>query len=143
MQTVKAKKALPGWREGSVFQVDEASAAVLEKRGDVEFVDDTAVDPTFTTHTGGNGSMAVTQVIAADYPDQPAAPAEGEKGEAAVVVDGDGVAHTDVLPVTKASNKADLVAHAEGKVFGDDGQPLTEAELESLTKADLVDKLGL
>ncbi|MCG5431239.1 hypothetical protein LV457_02905 [Mycobacterium sp. MYCO198283] len=121
MQTVKAKKALPGYTEGSVFQVDENSAAVLKERGDVEFVEDsalTAAGGAFNVNTSRNG--AVTQLVEADPP--PTAPAG----------------------VTRNSKHADLVEAAKAaKVTGDDGQPLDDAAVEALTKAELADKLGL
>ncbi|WP_095533814.1 hypothetical protein [Mycobacterium aquaticum] len=151
MQTVKAKKALPGRQEGSVFKVDEASAKVLKERGDVEFVDETAEsDGLFVPSTTRRSGAAVTQVAPADYPEQVVGePAEGQEGDAAEVVDGDGKVLGE-LPVesavpTRNANKSDLVAYAyaHGKVKHDDGTGYTEAELESLTKPELVDKLGL
>lgn len=148
MQTVKAIKALPGYREGEVFSVDEDSAKVLKDRGDVELVDETdTADGTFAPT--GRGNMSVVQVVGADYPEQstgtgaaPAAEADGDDD-----ADSDDTAPTaadaDEVPVTKSSNKSDLVAYAVGRVTHDDGTALTEAELESLTKPELVDKLGL
>lgn len=140
MQTVKAINALPGRQEGAVFSVDEASAKVLKERGDVEFVEDDAKSGgLFVRSTTRSG--AVTQVAEADYPEQP-----GDQGE---VVDGDGVTHTGVLPAelgqpTKASNKADLVAYAARQGLADEaGNVYSEAELESLSKPELVAKLGL
>ncbi|GJJ23736.1 hypothetical protein [Mycolicibacterium mageritense] len=146
MQTVKAIKALPGRQEGAVFQVDEVSAEALRERGDVEFVDEAPeAGGLFTRNTTRRSGAAVTQVAAADYPEQVVGePAEGQEGEAAEVVDGDGATHSGVLPApTRNANKADLVAFAAGKVTHDDGTAYTEAELESLTKPELADKLGL
>ena len=139
MQTVKAVKPLPGRHEGAVFTVDEASAAVLKERGDVEFVDDTPESGGLFVRSTARSGASVTQVAEADYPEQP------ERGE---VVDGDGVTHTE-LPAelgqpTKASNKADLVAYAARQGLADEtGNVYSEAELESLSKPELVAKLGL
>lgn len=144
MQTVKATKALPGRQEGSVFSVDEASAKVLKERGVVEFVKDPAESGgLFVRSTTRSG--AVTQVAEADYPQQIVGePAEGETGERAEVVDGDGVTHTELGQPTKASNKADLVAYAARQGLADEtGNVYSEAELESLSKPELVAKLGL
>lgn len=164
MQTVKALIALPGRQEGSVFQVDEDSAKVLAERGHVELVDESGESGgLFTTASTRRSGAAVTQVAAADYPEQPHV--EGEpvdddaEGEAGEVTGGDGVAHTELpaptgeavdgvvkvetVTVTRASNKADLVAYGVGKVKHDDGTDYTAAELESLPKPELVAKLGL
>ncbi len=164
MQTVKAIIALPGRQEGSVFQVDEDSAKVLVERGHVELVDESGESGgLFTTASTRRSGAAVTQVVAADYPEQPQIVGEpvvdGADGEPGEVADGDGNAHTelpapagdfvdgvikvDTVTVTRASNKADLVAYAVGKVKHDDGSDYTQAELESLSKPDLVAKLGL
>lgn len=164
MQTVKALIALPGRQEGSVFQVDDDSATVLVERGHVELVDEAGESGgLFTTSSTRRSGAAVTQVVAADYPEQ--SQVEGEPvaddadGEAGEVVDGDGNAHTELpapagdvvdgvtkveaMTVTRSSNKVDLVAYGVGKVKHDDGTDYTQAELESLSKPDLVDKLGL
>ncbi|MDM2446220.1 hypothetical protein PP556_14495 [Mycobacteroides abscessus] len=149
MQTVKALKALPGRQEGSVFSVDESSAKALQERGDVEFVEGSIESGgLFVRSTARSG--AVTQVAEADYPEQVVGePAEGEEGERAEVVDGDGVTHTGTLPAelgqpTKASNKADLVAYAARQGLADEtGNVYSEAELESLSKPELIAKLGL
>lgn len=132
MQTVKATKALAGYQEGEVFSVDEISAAVLKDRGDVEFVDDAAPEAggLGVRTTSRRSGTAITQVAEADYPES-GVPAEETASEAGAV--------------TKRSNKGDLVAAAlaAGTVTHDDGTPLTEAELESLDKAELVAKLNL
>ena len=148
MQTVKALKALPGRQEGSVFSVDESSAKVLQERGDVEFVEGTIESGgLFVRSTARSG--AVTQVAEADYPEQPGEQVVGEPVELGEVVDGDGVTHTGTLPAelgqpTKNSNKADLVAYAARQGLADDtGSVYSEAELESLSKPELVAKLGL
>jgi hypothetical protein len=126
VQTVKAVKALAGYQEGDVFSVDEGSAAVLKERGDVEFVTDEAPEAgglgvRATTRRSG---VAITQVAEADYPEQPAA--DTESGP------------------TKSSNKADLVAFAATQGLADEsGNVYSEAELEALSKADLVAKLKL
>ncbi|WP_319456867.1 MULTISPECIES: hypothetical protein [unclassified Mycobacterium] len=149
MQTVKAVKAMPGRQEGSVFQLDENSAKVHKERGNVEFVDDDAPEAggVFVRAKTRLSGAAVTQVAAADYPEQVVGePAEGEQGEAGAVVDGNGDTHTGHVPaeVSKASNKADLVAYAARLGLADEsGNVYSEAELESLSKAELVDKLGL
>lgn len=162
MQTVKALIALPGRQEGSVFQVDDDSATVLVERGHVELVDEAGESGgLFTTSSTRRSGAAVTQVVAADYPEQ----VEGERvaddadGDAGEVVDGDGNTHTELpapagdvvdgaakvetVTVTRSSNKVDLVAYGVGKVKHDDGTDYTQAELESLSKPNLVDKLGL
>ncbi|MCT7372690.1 hypothetical protein [Mycolicibacterium llatzerense] len=154
MQTVKALIALPGRQEGSVFQVDEDSAKVLAERGHVELVDEAGESGgLFTTASTRRSGAAVTQVAAADYPEQP----DGDDVELAplpdgaqllppAVADADGFVRTEGVAignVTKASNKADLVAVAVGKVKHDDGTDYTAAELESLPKPELVAKLGL
>ncbi|KLI05790.1 hypothetical protein [Mycolicibacterium senegalense] len=147
MQTVKALKALPGRQEGSVFSVDESSAKVLKERGDVEFVEGTIESGgLFVRSTARSG--AVTQVAEADYPELPEQ-VVGEPVELGEVVDGDGVTHTGTLPAelgqpTKNSNKADLVAYAARQGLADEaGNVYSEAELESLSKPELVAKLGL
>ena len=162
MQTVKALIALPGRQEGSVFQVDDDSATVLVERGHVELVDEAGESGgLFTTSSTRRSGAAVTQVVAADYPEQVEGEpvADGEAGDAGEVVDGDGNAHTELpapagdvvdgvtkvetVTVTRSSNKVDLVAYGVGKVKHADGTDYTQAELESLSKPDLVDKLGL
>lgn len=139
MQTVKALKPLPGRQEGSVFSVDEDSAKVLQERGEVEFVDDaTESGGVFVRSTTRRSGAAVTQVAAADYPEQ-TAPAEDETAPA------DEAAGDTAEPaaVTRASNKADLVAYAVGKLKHDDGTDYTEAEIEGLSKPELVAALKL
>ncbi|WP_061003579.1 hypothetical protein [Mycolicibacterium mucogenicum] len=162
MQTVKALIALPGRQEGSVFQVDDDSATVLVERGHVELVDEAGESGgLFTTSSTRRSGAAVTQVVAADYPEQVEGErvADGEAGETGEVVDGDGNTHTELpapagdvadgaakvetVTVTRSSNKVDLVAYGVGKVKHADGSNYSQAELESLSKPDLVDKLGL
>ncbi|QEA10781.1 hypothetical protein [Mycobacterium phage Weirdo19] len=145
MQTVKALKALPGRAEGAVFDVDEASATVLKERGDVEFVKESAASGGVFTRTGtGRGNLAVTQVAPADYPEQATGTGAAPDTTAPATAD---AAVTEAPPapveVTKASNKADLVRYALGRLNHDDGRPYTEAEVEELSKPDLVGKLGL
>lgn len=141
MQTVKALKPLPGRQEGSVFSVDEDSAKVLQERGDVEFVDDAAESGgVFVRSTTRRSGAAVTQVAAADYPEQ-TAPAEDQTAPADESA-GD-TAEPAAAAVTRASNKADLVAYAVGKLKHDDGIDYTEAEIEGLSKPELVAALKL
>ncbi|OCB46708.1 hypothetical protein A5721_10985 [Mycobacterium vulneris] len=145
MQTVKAIKALPGRQEGAVFSVDEASAKVLKERGDVEFVEDDAKSGgLFVRSTTRSG--AVTQVAEADYPEQIVGePAEGQTGDRGEVVDAaTGEPIAELSQPNKASNKADLVAYAARQGLADEtGNVYSEAELESLSKPELVAKLGL
>lgn len=141
MQYVKFTKALPGILEGSVRQLDEGSAAALIKRGDAEKYDPTKAKPEeqvpIQRHVRGN--LAVTQVAASDLPVAHAG------GDATAVEErvttGTGAGELVDVPGDDAT-KAELVAYAEGKVTADDGTPLTTAELEALTKADLRTKLG-
>lgn len=142
MQTVKAIKALPGRQEGSVFKLDENSARVHKERGNVEFVDDDEAPEAggmFVRTTTRRSGAAVTQVAAADYPEtgdtDESGEAEGQVTETADVP-GEG-------EVTKSSTHAKLVAAARGNLKHDDGSDLTDAEVESLTKGELVAKLGL
>ncbi len=146
MKTVKATKALPGRAEGSVFQVDEASAAVLKERGVVELVEEgTEAGGVFTRTGTGRGNLAVTQVAAADYPATAtgtgARPADTEPATADAAPTEAPVESPDV--VSRNSNKADLVQYATRHLTHDDGRPYTEAEAESLSKPELLGKLGL
>lgn len=153
MQRVKALKALPGRQEGTVFSLDENSAAYHREAGDVEFVDDTEAPEAggLFVQTGvGHGNMAVTQVAPADYPVLPTDPPATGTGAAAVderpATADAGTSAPAEVNVTKASNKADLVAYAARFGFPGEGgarESVTEAQAEELSKADLVARLGL
>lgn len=143
MQYVKFLKALPGILEGSVRQVDEASAAVLIERGDAE-----AYDPTqreneqvpVQRHVRGN--LAVTQVAQADLPVVEAGGDATAAEDRITTGTGAGeLAEPQAAPGSDAT-KAELVNYARGKVTHDDGTALSDAELEALTKPELRSRLG-
>lgn len=66
MQYVKFTKALAGIPEGTVRRFDDASAAVLIKRGDAKACDPPGPEVALDRHARGN--LAVTQVVTADPP---------------------------------------------------------------------------
>lgn len=143
MQHVKFLKALPGILEGSVLQVDEDSAKALIDRGDAQAYDPSNPDgepgeqAAIQRHVRGN--LAVTQVAQADLPVGPAPEAAGS-GEA--IETGVGAGQPVEVPGETAT-KPELVAYAEGKLTHDDGTPLSTAELDAKTKAELRADLGL
>lgn len=142
MQYVKFIKALPGILEGSVRQVDENSAKALIDRGDAEKYDPSKAKPSESVpiqrHTRGN--LAVTQVAAADLP---VVKAGGDATAAEERVQtGTGAGEPAKVP-DESATKAELVTYARGKVTHEDGTPLSDAELEALTKPELRSRLGL
>jgi hypothetical protein len=144
MQHVKYLKASPGILEGSIRQVDENSAKVLKERGTVEIIEPDKVDkaresaPPFPRTSRGN--LTVTQIAEADLPNNPAKTSEETDG---VITTGTGAGEPAALDAPgDNATKAELVAYASGKLTGDDGQPLSDAELEGLTKPELRAKLS-
>jgi hypothetical protein len=140
MAHIKLRKAVPGRLEGDVMFVDINSARALVGRGDAEFVkaDDVAATTGAFQVARGRANVQTMVVTSADVP------ATGAPTDAApeVIETGTG-AGTIVEAPTSGSNKADIVAYAEGKLTGPDGAPLSAAELEAKSKADLVRELKL
>lgn len=155
MAHVKLTKAQPGLREGEVLYVDINSARTLVGRSDAEFVDpnegDAATSAAIPRATG-RANVSTTLVKGSETLTADAlvrAAAEGQSAaavaeEVELVETGTGAGETvEVQRPSAGSNKADIVAYAEGKVRHDDGTPLTTAELEAKSKRELVDELKL
>ena len=149
MKTIKALKALPGHAEGSIFDVDEDSAASLIERELAAAVDEApeAAGGPFTI-ADARGSMTIVEVAGADYPEQPT-PAEQPADDAAEEQSSPSNTEPPAevpTEVTRSSIKADLVKYAVAHGFPNEQggrDPVTEAQAEDLTKPELADKLGL
>lgn len=148
MAYVKLTKAQPGRLEGDVMYVDILSARALVGRGDAEFYDPAKADAEEPVPIAVARGRANVQTMVVKASDLPVARAGGDATKAGVeeqvVETGTGAGTvTEVEVPTAKSTHAELVAYADGKLLGEDGAPLSRAEVESKSKRDLVAELRL
>lgn len=120
MKLVKLIKPVGVRQPGEVLELDSASAAALVKRGDAKEFDPSSDKATAERTAPPRGNVTAVAVVDADIPAVPPAADEPEQATAE--------------PNTESLTELRARAVAAGKV--------TEDEAKTLTKKQLLDKLG-
>ncbi|MCV7255685.1 hypothetical protein H7J86_26320 [Mycobacterium hackensackense] len=130
---MKLNKQVNNRQAGEIIRVDDGSAASLVEKEVGEIVE-SRDEAEVLRSAARRGNVIVQQVADADDPNAVAGePAEGETGDAAEVVDGQGDVHTGELPPPDTEPKkdektADTPASKRGKSAENVGQPETPPE---------------